>query len=43
LFNRELDNLKNRIVLRTQEISSHPEVIRRLGVIAMNGLIEADV
>jgi succinyl-CoA:acetate CoA-transferase len=43
LFNRELDSLKHKIVLRTQEISNHPEVIRRLGVIAMNGLIEADI
>lgn len=34
---------KDRIVLRTQEISNHPEVIRRLGVIAMNGMIEADI
>ena len=38
-----IDSLKNKIVLRTQEISNHPEVIRRLGVIAMNGLIEADI
>ena len=43
LFNRELDTLKDHIVLRTQEISNHPEVIRRLGVIAMNGMIEADI
>jgi succinyl-CoA:acetate CoA-transferase len=43
LFNRELDTLKDRIVLRPQEISNHPEVIRRLGVIAMNGLIEMDI
>ncbi|WP_183248967.1 acetyl-CoA hydrolase/transferase family protein [Bradyrhizobium sp. cir1] len=42
-FNREIDRLKRKIVLRTQEISNHPEVIRRLGVIAMNGLIEADI
>ncbi len=42
-FNSEIDRLKNKIVLRTQEISNHPEVIRRLGVIAMNGLIEADI
>ena len=34
---------RNKIVLRPQEISNHPEVIRRLGVIAMNGLIEADI
>ena len=31
------------MVLRPQEISNHPELIRRLGVIAMNGLIEADI
>lgn len=42
-FNNELDSLKKKIVLRTQEISNHPEVIRRLGVIAMNGMIEADI
>jgi succinyl-CoA:acetate CoA-transferase len=33
----------DKIVLRPQEISNHPEVIRRLGVIAMNGMIEADI
>jgi succinyl-CoA:acetate CoA-transferase len=41
-----LDNLnfyRQRIVLRPQEISNHPEIIRRLGVIAMNGMIEADI
>jgi succinyl-CoA:acetate CoA-transferase len=42
-FNSEIDRLKHKIVLRTQEISNHPEVIRRLGVIAMNGMIEADI
>ena len=42
-FNREIEFLRDRIVLRPQEISNHPEVIRRLGVIAMNGLIEADI
>lgn len=30
-------------MLRPQEISNHPEVIRRLGVIASNGMIEADI
>lgn len=35
--------LRQRIVLRPQEISNHPELIRRLGVIAMNGMIEADL
>lgn len=32
-----------KIILRPQEISNHPEVIRRLGVIACNGMIEADI
>lgn len=34
---------RDRIVLRPQEISNHPEVVRRLGVLAMNGIIEADL
>ena len=34
---------RERILLRPQEISNHPEVIRRLGVIATNGMIEADI
>jgi len=33
----------DKIVLRSQEISNHPGIIRRLGVIAMNGMIEADM
>jgi succinyl-CoA:acetate CoA-transferase len=39
----DLPRYKDKIILRPQEISNHPEVIRRLGVIAMNGLIEADI
>jgi succinyl-CoA:acetate CoA-transferase len=34
---------RERIVMRTQEISNHPELVRRLGVIGMNGMIEADI
>ena len=34
-FNENLDFYRERIVLRPQEISNHPEVIRRLGLIAM--------
>jgi len=34
---------RERIILRPQEISNHPEVIRRLGCLAMNGMIEADI
>ena len=33
----------DRIILRPQEISNHPEVVRRLGCLAMNGMIEADI
>ena len=43
---RVYDNLKffrSRVVLRPQEISNHPEVIRRLGLISINTAIEADL
>ena len=42
-FYREIDRFRGRIILRPQEISNHPEVIRRLGVIALNTPIEADL
>lgn len=32
-----------KIVLRPQDVSNHPEAIRRMGVIACNGMIEADI
>ncbi len=38
-----LDFFKDRVVLRTQEISNSPEVIRRLGIITINTAIEVDV
>jgi succinyl-CoA:acetate CoA-transferase len=34
---------QQRIVIRPQEISNHPELVRRLGVIAMNAMIECDI
>ncbi len=34
---------RDKIVLRPQDVSNHPEMIRRLGVISCNGLIEADI
>lgn len=40
---RNLPFFKERILLRTSEISNNPEVIRRLGVISMNTAIEADI
>ena len=42
-FVRNIDRYRSRIVLRPQEISNHPELVRRLGVIAMNAMIEADI
>jgi succinyl-CoA:acetate CoA-transferase len=41
--NANMSSYRDRIILRPQEISNHPELIRRLGVIAMNGMIEADI
>ncbi|MDH3345121.1 MAG: succinate CoA transferase [Desulfobacteraceae bacterium] len=38
-----IDFFAKRIVLRPQEISNHPGVIRRLGVIAMNTALEIDI
>ncbi|CAG8492047.1 1762_t:CDS:10, partial [Scutellospora calospora] len=37
------DELKDRLVLRSQSVSNSPEIIRRLGVIAMNTPIEFDI
>ena len=42
-FGRNIDHYRHRIVLRPQEISNHAELIRRLGCIAINGMVEADI
>ena len=42
-LNADMDQFRDRMILRSQEISNHPELIRRLGCLAMNGLIEADI
>ncbi|MFD4323743.1 acetyl-CoA hydrolase/transferase family protein [Nocardioides sp. NPDC058538] len=42
-FNDDIHHYKGRILLRPQEISNHPEVVRRLGLIAINGMVEADI
>ena len=42
-FNANIGFYRDRIVLRSQEMSNHPELIRRLGLIAMNAMIEADI
>ena len=41
-FYNKFDFYKNKIILRPQAISNSPEVIRRLGVIAMNTPVEVD-
>jgi succinyl-CoA:acetate CoA-transferase len=38
-----IKDYKNSIVLRPQEISNNPGIIRRLGVISMNAMIEGDI
>jgi succinyl-CoA:acetate CoA-transferase len=42
-FNTEAHRFRDKLILRPQEISNHPELVRRLGCLAMNGLIEADI
>ncbi|MEC5408748.1 acetyl-CoA hydrolase/transferase family protein [Paraburkholderia sp. MPAMCS5] len=39
----ELERYRDRLVLRPQEVSNHPEVIRRLGLIALNTALEFDI
>ena len=38
-----MDFFSRRIILRPQEFSNHPGMIRRLGVIALNTILEADI
>ena len=40
---QDLPFFKERILLRPQEISNHPEVVRRLGIISINTAIEVDI
>ena len=42
-FNANLQKYRTSIVLRPQDVSNNPEVIRRLGCIAMNPFIEVDI
>ncbi|MFP4540257.1 MAG: acetyl-CoA hydrolase/transferase C-terminal domain-containing protein, partial [Opitutales bacterium] len=37
------DFFKRRLVLRPQEISNNPEIVRRLGIITINTAIEVDI
>lgn len=38
-----IDAYKDKLVLRPQEISNHPELVRRLGIIGINTALEFDI
>ena len=40
---KDYDFFKSRLLLRPQEVTNHPELTRRLGVIAINTALEADI
>jgi acetyl-CoA hydrolase len=40
---RNMSFFRSRILMRPQEISNHPEIVRRLGIISMNTAIEVDL
>lgn len=42
-FLGEVERYRSRLVLRPQEISNHPEIVRRLGIIAINTALEFDI
>jgi acetyl-CoA hydrolase/succinyl-CoA:acetate CoA-transferase len=42
-FISQIDELRPKFVLRQQEISNNPEIIRRLGTISMNTALEFDI
>jgi len=42
-FIHNIERYRDRIVLRPQEISNHPEIVRRLGIIGMNTALEFDI
>ena len=39
----DLEKYKDKIMFRPQEISNHPELIRRLGIISFNTALEVDI
>lgn len=40
---KNLSFFRDKIVLRPAEISNHPEIVRRLGIISLNTALEADI
>lgn len=46
VYDKVMDNIdfyRQHIVLRPYEISNHPEIVRRLGIVAINTALEADI
>ena len=43
LMYQNIDFFREKVLLRPQEITNHPEMIRRLGIIAVNTALEADI
>lgn len=42
-FVSNIEFFRTRILMRPQEISNHPEIVRRLGIVSMNTAIEVDL
>ncbi|MCL4842409.1 MAG: acetyl-CoA hydrolase, partial [Bryobacteraceae bacterium] len=42
-FTSNIDFFRTKILMRPQEISNHPEIVRRLGIVSMNTAIEVDL
>ncbi|KAJ3813537.1 acyl-CoA carboxylate CoA-transferase [Lentinula lateritia] len=42
-FYKNWTNYKDRLLLRSQQVANSPEIIRRLGIIAMNTPLEVDI
>jgi succinyl-CoA:acetate CoA-transferase len=42
VFNN-LEKYRDKLILRPQEMSNHPEIVRRLGIIAINTALEFDI
>ena len=40
---QNFDKYRDKLILRPQEISNHPEIIRRLGLISVNTALEVDI
>jgi succinyl-CoA:acetate CoA-transferase len=42
-FKENIDQWRSKFIIRQQEISNNPEIIRRLGIVAMNTALEMDI